>query len=476
MATALTSLTPASLNPHFFAYGQFPLYLGYFILRIVGIPNNFESSIMILRIISATAGFLMLFSLFWLWRLLFKQKSAIPLLVLVLASPGLIQIAHFGTTESLLTLIFPLTLCLSVRIYQNPQSRLNYFLYSLVLSIAVATKISALIFIVPVIISSLFIIIKSRFKLLLTTTLSLLLVIFSSLLLSLFFSPASFLNLNEFLSSINYETSVATGELSVFYTRQFEGTLPYLFQLTHIFPYVWGLPVFLLSLLSLAVLVIKFVSTFRRSYFPYLIVGLSTIAYYLYFGQTFTKWTRFQSPIFFVGPILTALFIVRIKNKLLSFIVMCLCLVPGILFYKIYLVPDIRLTASNWLIENIPAGSTVLTEGGNVVNLPVNPPSYEVINFDFYQVDSNPNLASELTEKLKITDYIIVPSRRIFKNQNNSRYPVSQNYYQQLFSPSSNFKLIKTFSPQNSFILNSENAEETYTVFDHPTIRVYQKI
>jgi hypothetical protein len=138
-------------------------------------------------------------------------------------------------------------------------------------------------------------------------------------------------------------------------------------------------------------------------------------------------------------------------------------------------VSDVRLTASAWLNANIPSGSTVLSEAGNVVNLPVFSPPYDVINFDFYQVDSNPILAQELVANIKSADYILVPSRRIFKNQNNFRYPISQKYYQQLFSPTPNYKLIKTFSPGNSFILNSENAEETYTVFDHPTIRVFQK-
>jgi hypothetical protein len=37
------------------------------------------------------------------------------------------------------------------------------------------------------------------------------------------------------------------------------------------------------------------------------------------------------------------------------------------------------------------------------------------------------------------------------------------------------FSLIKEFTPATDFLLNPENAEETWTVFDRPTIRIYQK-
>jgi hypothetical protein len=152
-----------------------------------------------------------------------------------------------------------------------------------------------------------------------------------------------------------------------------------------------------------------------------------------------------------------------------------LCLVPGILFFTTYFEPDIRLQASRWLVDRIPPQSRVLSEGGNVVNLPVYPYSYEVNNFDFYQLDTNPALEPQLYQYLNQAQYILVPSRRIFKNQNNSRYPISNNYYHSLFSGRLGFSLVKTFFLRNYFILNPENAEETFSVFDQPTIRVYQK-
>lgn len=81
----------------------------------------------------------------------------------------------------------------------------------------------------------------------------------------------------------------------------------------------------------------------------------------------------------------------------------------------------------------------------------------------------------KLTNLIKDSDYILIPSRRVFKNQNNPSFPYSQKYYQSLFNNKLGFNQIKQFSSNNSLFLNSENAEETWSVFDNPTIRIFKK-
>ncbi|MPM24609.1 hypothetical protein SDC9_71092 [bioreactor metagenome] len=125
--------------------------------------------------------------------------------------------------------------------------------------------------------------------------------------------------------------------------------------------------------------------------------------------------------------------------------------------------------------QNILNGSQILSESGNVVNLPVGQNNLDVNNFDFYQLDKNQDYQKQLISLIDISDYIFVPSRRVFKNQSTIQFPISQQYYQDLFSNKLNFSLIKTFSFDNSFLLNSENAEETWSVFDNPTVRIFKK-
>ena len=149
---------------------------------------------------------------------------------------------------------------------------------------------------------------------------------------------------------------------------------------------------------------------------------------------------------------------------------------PGFYFFQKYFSLDIRTTASEWIESNIPPDSFILSESGNVVNLPLAYSILKVDNFDFYQLDFTPSLLEKLSQDLVSADYIFVPSRRVFKNQNNDNFPLSQNYYQNLFSGNLGFVEIKNINNSKDLFLNSENAEETWSVFDSPTIRIYKKV
>ncbi len=471
MATAITQLSWQNLNPHFFAYGQFPLYLGYFSLKTLGLANTFFNSVYILRFWSAVFS---CFSILFFYHIC---RSKIFTLLLVF-TPGLIQLAHFGTTESLLIFVFAVNLYLSQLIIRSPKPK-YFFLASVVTGIGLATKISAIIFITPVLLATLFNKDKNKLHLLLFTIYCLLF----TFLFFIIFSPYNLIAHADFLSSLHYETQVATGKLPVFYTNQFLHTSPYFFQLTKIFPYIAGLPMFIFSSISFC-LILKSYFIDRKSFNNLTIVLLSCLVYFLYFGQVYTKWTRFMSPIFFIFPFLTTVLLEKINNinkknifiTYLNKFIIVLSIIPGIMFMKIYFQPDVRLIASRWMVQAIPANSKILSEAGNVINLPITDlpaatdHQLQVTNFDFYNLDTNTNLQPKLTDQIGQSDYIIIPSRRIFKNQNNSNFPVSQQYYQQLFSGQLGFSQIKQFS-----VFNDENAEETWSVFDHPVVRIFQR-
>ena len=78
-----------------------------------------------------------------------------------------------------------------------------------------------------------------------------------------------------------------------------------------------------------------------------------------------------------------------------------------------------------------------------------------------------------------------MPSRRLFKNYPSlaKQYPIVTKYYQLLFSGALGFEKVAEISsfPQFTFfnyklaIFPDEDAEETFTVFDHPVIRIYKK-
>ena len=164
-------------NPHFYAYGQFPLYLSYFgiqtahILSGVGKEITFEEATMTLRMISAMASILNVFVLlkiimFFISKL--KSQRSKPHLkgqnlnkflnlscrfefctlnfelmigfLLFIFSPYFIQFSHFGTTESLLMLFYSLIVYGSLKMMSSPTPR-YYFFLAVICGLAIATKV-----------------------------------------------------------------------------------------------------------------------------------------------------------------------------------------------------------------------------------------------------------------------------------------------------------------------------------------------
>ncbi|MBI3955146.1 glycosyltransferase family 39 protein [Candidatus Gottesmanbacteria bacterium] len=536
MASAITRLNfPNQMNSEFFAYGQFPLYLAYFSARVANV--SFPQAIFWLRFWSAiTSTLTVLIGYFVAKEVLGNKKAShrgsfdvgkgfhpfpsntriyfIPQLkqfvnfikqrrardlhpnpygshrvldrsatsavhsppfstltktsnsvnygallssILIAFTPALIQSAHFGTTESLLTFFSMLIIYLSLTF---KGSTFQGIILALVLGLALSTKVSAFLFgAVP-----LFAFFIAKVGIIKKLKYFSIILIFSSLFFVLF-SPFNFLDFNSFKGSMNYETAVALGKTKVFYTRQFENTIPILFQLEKVFPYALGIPIFIFGLLGII-------------FAPNLILLFALFIYFLPNAFLFAKWTRFMTPILPLFSIFAVYFIYKLPKlvPLLTFI----SLLPGLIFFSIYTHPDVRVAASEWIYKNIPSGSYVLSETANVIDIPVHipkltPETYHLspISFNFYELDENPIRLQELLNHLEKADYIFVPSRRIFANHMKlpEKYPVTGKYYELLFSGNLGFEKVAEFSP-----LPDENAEETFTVFDHPVIRIYKKV
>ncbi len=480
-------------NPNFFAYGQFPLYLGYLLVWAVRgfrdfgkIIINFEEAVMSLRIISAMASLINAIIIIKIIKNIIKKNSYLLFTrrsfsegesfisyLLVIFSPFFIQFSHFGTTESLLMLFYSLIVYLSMLMLESRTTDAVVWL-ALVSGLAVATKVSSIIFItVPLIaiLSSL----RSwdRYKNLIKFgTLTIIFIVL--------FSPHNLINFHDFSSSIKYESDVATGKALVFYTRQFFNTVPVWFQLTKVFPYVLGWPVLILGGLG-------FLGGLGWKDRKINLLRFAVLVYLIPSAFLYAKWTRFMTPIFPIITVFAILFmqsiILRLNRKfwIPAFAGMTMLLIyPGIVYLRVYQNPDVRFQASNWIYENIPDNSYILSETANVVDIPIENPkskiqnpnkNYQIISFNFYDLDESPELQLELKNHLRKADYIFIPSRRLFANHPKDKYPLLNDYYNKLFSGKLGFKKVVEFSAG----LNDENSEETWTVFDHPVIRIYKK-
>ena len=478
-------------NPHFFAYGQFPLYLGYLIayflkleatisLRIISAIASIINALILLKIIKSII-FNFQFSIFNKFS---KFNFQLFSLIIIIFSPFFIQFSHFGTTESLLMLFYSLIVYLSMLMFERRTTASVVWL-ALVSGLAVATKVSSIIFIIVPLITILSSLRSwDRYKNL--VKFGMLTIIFVVL-----FSPHNFINFKDFISSMNYESNVALGRSLVFYTRQFFKTQPILFQFEKVFSYALGWPVFLMGLMGLIGANWKDRKT-NLLRFAFLIYFIPSVIIY-------AKWSRFMAPVFPLILIFSVLFLLNLISKLNhkfwipAFAGMTmLAIIPGVAYLSIYQNQDVRFQASKWIYKNVPNNSYILSETANVVDIPISngtmeqSNNYNVISFNFYDLDENKVLRSELNNHLIKADYIFIPSRRVFANHPAERYPILGEYYRYLFNGKLGYEKVAEFESfpkicfpfynEKCLSFNDENAEETWTVFDHPVIRIYKKI
>lgn len=547
MATALQNLTceiqnakfeiQDCFNPHFFAYGQFPLFLGYFLIQLGhldmgrwGHTVSFGEAVIALRIISVFASILTVWIGYKIIKIFTEKK--VPDLILyalvlpLILSPALIQFSHFGTTESLLMFFYTLLIYLSILFTKNTLSEQRFLLLSsLIVGLAVATKISSLVFLtVPA-----FILGFQKTKILQRLS-GLVKLLILAVFFSILFSPHNIISFQEFMGSMEYESGVALGTIPVFYTAQFFDTVPILFQFTKIFPFALGWPILILFLVGFFTLPYRW---------EYNVLRIGFLFYFLPTVFLYAKWTRFMAPIMPSMIVFACLTLLRLyelcmniieesarrkaqegklqwkaKNFLLFSCSFALyastfaLIVPGIAYLSIYQSPDVRITTSEWIYKNIPPDSQILSESGNVIDLPIQIlesdlelPPYSTNSFNFYELDNDLKLQAQLDNEVQKADYIFVQSRRVFANytcisdrQNSTTavpkckllkqsYPKVNDYYEGLFSGKLGFEKVSEFQsyPQISFFgeklieFPDEYAEETWSIFDHPVVRIYKR-
>lgn len=446
------------LNPNFFAYGQLTIYLSavlnlltFNLLHIF--PLKILSVAYCLRLISAISSIISGILLFKV----IKKETGRPILALFglwlfTFSPGLIQQAHFGTTESIILL----SVCALLYF------RSNYYLQALFIGLAISAKPSGLTLFSFLFLTLFFnksLNIKNKITIFAKS-------FFITLFTVLITSPHYVLHLVDFIKTFIYEVGVANGKIRVFYTTQFWKSTPIVFQYQKILVFALGLPLTFFGTLSLPFLF--------KKHKPELIFFIFS---FLYYSFLYAKWTRFMAPYFplFIFALVVALNKFTKHGTLLKKFILGFSLIQfylGISFFTIYLFPDTRVQANYWFNKNVAKNSMIISESANVVDTPFN--YYLFSNYQsffLYDLDTNKDLQNKVFTTLEKADYVIVPSRRIFANYfMKNQYPYIDKYYQTVFN-SSKYTLVKTFSSG----LNDEQEEETLSVFDHPVIRIYKR-
>jgi len=291
----------------------------------------------------------------------------------------------------------------------------------------------------------------------------------------------SFLHLsNNFVKNINTARQMITGDFDYPPNIQWAYTIPLYHPLKNILLWGLGLPLSIITFLGVVFLIKT--SKKRELLYQLLFITFFVIIIFLYQGIQLAKYMRYFYPIYPLLAIFSGYFI-SIVNKQKSFLLKILVAVLvaswPLCFIKIYSQPHTRYTASNWIYHHLPIGSKIIAEEWDD-SLPISlnqdfySELYSIKPLNFYEPETTKKW-EKITQTINEADYIILSSNRQYGSipKFPTRYLVASLYYSLLFREKLGFKKIAEFTSYPVF--NDDQAEESFTVYDHPKVIVFAK-
>ncbi|MCY4367339.1 MAG: DUF2298 domain-containing protein [Chloroflexi bacterium] len=175
-------------------------------------------------------------------------------------------------------------------------------------------------------------------------------------------------------------------------------------------------------------------------------------------------------------------------------------------FQRVYLNPHPAVSASQWINEEVPAGAAIVNDNHWDDSIPELVGKYRVWQFPAYEPDGIGKMA-ELAGQLANADYLVFYSQRPYVSvvSDPERFPLSIEYYRQLFAGELGYRLEKTFSSDPGFLginitdnpfgrtdlprpeplaadhtagitLDWGYADDNVVGYDHPTVFVFRNV
>lgn len=472
------------LNPKFFAYGGLPIYLyralGEVTVLITKNPTwlyDWGYIAVIGRCVSATLSTISIFLIYLVGCSYFSCTAGLASAAMLSLSPWAIREAHFETTETMLIFFLLLMLLFSRHIGRSASWRM-VLLVGLIWGLAMAAKTTSALFgIIPFVAIWL-----PHFpKKFLGKVLYTFILLATSGIIFFMFSPYTILDLTHFRESMTYESGVALGRFTVPYTLQFLHTTPYLYQIQTM---LWQAgPLVIVGLFGLIGL-LK-VALFKKK-FHLILLLIFPLLYFGWVGSWFAKFNRYNVPFL---PFVTlaagwfcVIFVKRFRVAGLTFtaVLLSFSFLWGLANFSIYLRPQTRLAATEWMFTHIPPNAIIYTEHWND-GLPLDLPNAVPYRRELLTVYDEDNDAKKnyYADKLETGDFIILSTRRMWATMPHlgEKYPLTKLFYERLLNGTLGYKEVGTFTsyPQLfGIVVNDDGAEETIQVYDHPTVRIFQ--
>lgn len=313
------------LNPHFFAYGSFPLYLlalvthglarlsslsgGRFAPPGGGFWTDFGHFVLVGRALSALfdGGTVLLAGL--LGRRLGGRWIGVLAAAFVAVIPFEVQVAHFYAVDTVLLFFVMLTLLAAIMLAQGPSAALHGahwpestggvwrawgvgLFAGVAFGLALATKVSALPLVAPLAVA---LALRWRRRGLGEAAAALLGLSVAAVMAFIITCPYALIDWPNFQVQVSAQTALAQGKLDYPYVRQFVGTTPFVYEIQQLLLYDMGLPLGLLGLAGFAWAVARL---WRSLLDDWAVIVTWLVCYFAVVGSAYTKFTRYMLPVF----------------------------------------------------------------------------------------------------------------------------------------------------------------------------------
>ncbi|MBI3537769.1 MAG: glycosyltransferase family 39 protein, partial [Chloroflexi bacterium] len=391
----------SALNPKFFAYGSFPIYL----LKALAIfapatnfpipweDNRLVSYALLGRALSALFDLGTVALIFFLGRRLYTARVGLIAAASVAVTVLNIQLSHFYTVDTILTFFILATIYFAARYAETARPR-DQIAMSVAFGLALATKISAVPLIAPIIFATIkanSLLNKEHPDLIVDKSISLRnsqfairnslfawrtrisnaraelrKIFFISLAVFFITQPYALLDPIRFIGQTGTEALIARGWLDVPFTRQYSDTLPYAYAIAQSSVWGMGLPLGLVAWIGAGFFLWRWWRA--REWRDGFILAWALIYFFAIGGQS-AKHLRYLLPLIPFFYLMAAHTISNFKFRIpnyffrIAFVVALLAaFVYSLAFVGIYSREHPYSAISRWIYQNIPRGATIAIE------------------------------------------------------------------------------------------------------------------
>jgi len=526
-----STFNPVNKGHGFYVYGTFPLLINKALAQFL-YNDTYELTNLQGRALSGIADFFVIYILYKIIELVENElklaksiKYSAAFLYAVAVLP--IQLSHFFAVDTFLNLFCWASLYFAVRAYNTKHVTYNiqksYMLHvtcymcmsGLFFGLALACKISALYF-API--TGIFVLLSLRLLVIpakagiqskmsvIESKIRIWIPIFIAMTMFLIFcylalrlgSPYYFQTNNifnpqisaVFINNIKTLKSFENSQMLFPPANQWVSASPFL-SIKNVFFFGVGPVYFIFSLIGF------FLINIQKKLHIIHLVSLWVIGFTVYQSVQFAKTMRY---LIFIYPFLAFFAAVGVQQitlkihllafsiRLFIYSIICISILYWPLaFMSLYTKDHSRVSASKYMFQTLPKNSIILSEyWDDPLPLMVqNPVTRNFVGSEVHIFDPDtPGKWNIIDEQLKRGDYYVMSSNRGWGSipTTPKKYPIASAFYTDMFAGKRGYIKYKEFTSYPSlrylgipFDFPDQWAEEAFTVYDHPLVKIFKK-